>query len=87
MSNRQEPRLNTRPEPDLQVPGGIVEIKTRAIKTHMICPNCGHKGTNDGSYKKATTLTKRYYKCSDCPRTWVVDFTPAQAREVGPDYT
>ena len=74
--------IRTRPALDIvtPVPDAINTRDDKAIKPHMTCPNCGQAGRCDGSYKKASTLTKRYYRCTNCPRTWVIDFKPEEAR-------
>lgn len=66
------------------------EPARREAPKHRQCPIC-HDGPNngigqcDGTYKKASTLTRRYYRCDRCSHTWIVDFTPAQVREESDD--
>jgi len=56
----------------------------RAVEPHRQCPLCygglGGVGQANGTYEKASTLTKRYYKCDRCAHTWVVSITPEQVK-------
>lgn len=63
----------------------VPDVSTREeIPRHRQCPLChgrhGGVGKCDGTYKKASTFLRRYYKCNQCGHTWMVNFTPEQVK-------
>ncbi len=63
-----------------------VELDTRReVPKHRQCPLCHDGKANgvgrcDGTYKKSSSLTRRYYRCDKCGHTWIVNFTPEQVK-------
>jgi ribosomal protein S27AE len=90
--------IETRPEPPLMMNDDLGQLERRVAEgeprrvapKHRQCPRC-HEGAQngvgqcDGTYKKASSLTRRYFKCDRCGHTWIVDFTPEQVRDLPDD--
>jgi len=64
-----------------------VHLETRReVPKHRQCPLChegqGGVGQCEGTYKKASTFLRRYYKCDKCAHTWQHNFTPEQVKDI-----
>lgn len=77
MKDQQRVPQNTQQRP-------VDVSQQRNVEPYRQCPIChqglGGVGVANGTYKKASTLTKRYYKCDRCAHTWVVSLTPEQLK-------
>ena len=87
MSNRNfKDPIQSRPvEVQSRPPEDLETREPQTVPAHRRCPicfgRCGGVGQCEGTYKKASSLTRRYYKCNHCGHTWTIDFTPEQVRD------
>src|SRR4051794_32718593 len=59
----------------------------RTVPKHRQCPRCYEGAQNgvgqcNGTYAKASSLTRRYYRCDRCAHTWIVNLTPEQVHDL-----
>jgi hypothetical protein len=59
----------------------------RTVPKHRQCPRCYEGELNgigqcNGTYAKASSLTRRYYRCDRCAHTWIVNLTPEQVHDL-----
>jgi hypothetical protein len=78
--------IQTRPE-TMIINDDLGELQRRTVPKHRQCPRCfagvqNGVGQCNGTYAKASSLTRRYYRCDRCAHTWVVDLKPEQVRDL-----
>ena len=61
----------------------VVVPLRRVAEKHQQCPLCYNGemngvGQSNGLYEKASTLTRRYYRCDRCGHSWSVDLRPEE---------
>jgi hypothetical protein len=87
--------IATRPEQPFIVNDDLGDLERRAdagdgrrfVPKHRQCPRCYEGELNgigqcNGTYAKASSLTRRYYRCDRCAHTWIVNLTPEQVHDL-----